>query len=75
MLLRLVVDDLPPEQRAARAADRVGVFPNAREALRLLSEDRDEVVSSLSARALRSLGPPAPSRPESPLTVLQERPA
>ncbi len=75
MLLRLVVDDLPPEQRAARAADRVGVFPNAHEALRLLSEDRDEVVSSLSARALRSLGPPAPSRPESSLTVLQERPA
>jgi hypothetical protein len=75
MLLRLVVDDLPPEQRAARAADRVGVFPNAREALRLLSEDRDEVVSSLSARALLSLGPPPPSRPESPLPVLQERPA
>lgn len=75
MLLRLVVDDLPPEQRAARASDRVGVFPNAREALRLLSEDNDEVVSSLSARALGSLGPPAPSRPEPPLAVLQERPA
>jgi AAA family ATP:ADP antiporter len=75
VLLRLVVDDLPPEQRAARAADRVGVFPNAREALRLLSEDNDEVVSSLSARALGSLGPSTASRPESPLTVLQERPA
>jgi hypothetical protein len=75
MLLRLVVDDLPPEQRAARAADRVGIFPNAREALRLLSEDRDEVVSSLSARALLSLGKAPPSRPESSLAVLQERPA
>ena len=75
VLLRLVVDDMPPEQRAARAAERVGSFPNAREALNVLSKDSDEVVSTLSSRALGVLGPPSPSRPDTTLSVLQERPA
>lgn len=75
VLLRLVVDDLPPEQRAARAAELVGSFPNARETLSVLSKDSDEVVSSLSARALSSLGPAPSSRPDASLGVLQERPA
>jgi ATP:ADP antiporter, AAA family len=75
VLLRLVVDDLPAEQRAARAAELVGSFPNARETLSVLSKDSDEVVSSLSARALSSLGPAPSSRPDAPLGVLQERPA
>lgn len=73
LLLRLVVDDMPPEQRAERAAEQVGAFPDARAALTELSRDSDEIVSSLSQRALSSLGslpPPAP-----PLAVLTERPA
>jgi hypothetical protein len=74
-LLRLVVDDMPPEQRADRASPQVGVFPNARTTLEILARDSDEVVASLATRALSSLGPqPAPEQPR-PLGVLQERPA
>lgn len=73
VLLRLVVDDLPDDLRAERASELVGSFPSARAALTELSRDADEVLSSLSARALSRLGsvpPPAP-----PLRVLSERPA
>jgi hypothetical protein len=73
MLLRLVVDDLPDELRAERAQELVGSFQDARAALSTLARDSDEIVSSLSSRALTSLGsvpPPAP-----PLPVLTERPA
>jgi ATP:ADP antiporter, AAA family len=74
LLLRLVVDDMPAEQRAERAAEQVGAFPDARAALEQLARDSDEIVSSLSQRALSSLGslpaPPAPS-----LAILSERPA
>jgi hypothetical protein len=73
MLLRLVVDDLPDEQRAERAAPLVGTFQDARAALAALARDSDEMVSSLATRALASLGslpPPAPA-----LAVLTERPA
>jgi AAA family ATP:ADP antiporter len=73
-LLRLVVDDLPAELRAERARELVGTFPDARSTLEQLSRDSDAVVSSLSSRALASLGslpPPAPP----PLRVLSERPA
>jgi hypothetical protein len=74
LLLRLVVDDMPAEQRAERAAPLVGAFPDARATLTTLSGDSDEVVGSLSARALASLGPaPVSERPA--LGVLQERPA
>jgi hypothetical protein len=72
-LLRLVVDDLPDDLRAERAAELVGVFPDARAALGAMARDADEVVSLLSARALERLGsapPPAPA-----LSVLVERPA
>jgi AAA family ATP:ADP antiporter len=72
-LLRLVVDDLPDELRVERAAELVGVFPDARAALDAMARDADEVVSLLSARALARLGslpPPAPV-----LSVLAERPA
>ncbi|HXK18173.1 MAG TPA: hypothetical protein VNG33_10245, partial [Polyangiaceae bacterium] len=73
-LLRLVVDDLPAELRAERARALVGSFPDARAALSALSRDSDEVVSSLSTRALSSLGSlPPPAGP--PLAVLSERPA
>lgn len=73
MLLRLVVDDLPDELRAERAQELVGSFQDARAALSALARDSDEIVSSLSSRALASLGsvpPPAPALP-----VLRERPA
>jgi AAA family ATP:ADP antiporter len=73
-LLRLVVDDLPDDQRAKRAAPLVGAFGDARSTLQTLADDGDEIVSLLSTRALARLGPaPAPSSGE--LTVLQERPA
>jgi ATP:ADP antiporter, AAA family len=73
VLLRLVVDDLPDELRAERASELVGAFPDARAALTALSRDADEVVSSLSSRALTRLGSlPPPSRP---LSILSERPA
>jgi AAA family ATP:ADP antiporter len=75
VLLRLVVDDLPADQRAARASELVGAFPNAREALNVLSNDSDAVVSSLATRALGSLGPAVAPRAGAPLGVLQERPA
>ncbi|HEX2874900.1 MAG TPA: hypothetical protein VHP33_26800 [Polyangiaceae bacterium] len=73
VLLRLVVDDLPDELRAERASELVGAFTDARTALNALARDADEVVSSLSSRALTRLGslpPPAP-----PLSILTERPA
>jgi AAA family ATP:ADP antiporter len=73
VLLRLVVDDLPDELRAERASELVGAFPDARAALTALARDADEVVSSLSSRALTRLGSlPPPSRP---LSILSERPA
>lgn len=74
VLLRLVVDDLPPELRAERAAEHVGAFADARNALSSLARDSDDIVSSLASRALSSLGSlPPPAAP--PLSVLSERPA
>ena len=73
VLLRLVVDDLPDELRAERASELVGAFPDARAALSALSRDNDEVVSSLSSRALTRLGSVPP--PPRPLSILSERPA
>lgn len=74
-LLRLVVDDMPPEQRAERASPQVGAFPNSRATLEILARDGDEVVASLATRALLSLGPAPASEQPRPLGVLQERPA
>ena len=73
VLLRLVVDDLPDDLRAERASELVGAFPNARAALAELARDADEVVSSLSSRALARLGSAPPPAP--PLAILTERPA
>lgn len=73
VLLRLVVDDLPDDLRAERASELVGAFPDARAALAELSRDADEVLSSLSARALSRLGSAPPPAP--PLAILSERPA
>jgi len=73
MMLRLVVDDLPDDQRVERASELVATFRDARAALQALSQDSDEMVSSLSTRALGSLGPQA--LPAAALAVLTERPA
>ncbi len=72
ILLRLIVDDLPPELRAARARERVGAFPDARTALTALARDTDESMRSLSSRALATLGSLAPPAAV-PLAVLSER--
>jgi hypothetical protein len=74
VLLRLVVDDLPADQRAERAAPLVGAFPDARAALGALASDKDEVVSSLASRALSGLGS-VPPPPKPLLGVLREEPA
>lgn len=73
-LLRLVVDDLPPEERARRATELVGVFTNAHETLELLAKDQDAIVQDLAAHALASLDRP---RQQESLRLLEllERPA
>jgi AAA family ATP:ADP antiporter len=72
--LRLVVDDLPDDQRAQRAAPLVGAFVDARSTLRALAGDDDEMVSLLASRALARLGSAPPEAPEQ-MRLLQERPA
>ena len=73
-LLRLVVDDLPPEERARRAAERVGVFANAHDTLEQLASDEDAILRDLAAQALLALD--RPRMPESlRLLELLERPA
>jgi hypothetical protein len=73
-LLRLVVDDLPAEERARRAAELVGVFANAHDTLELLAQDQDAILRDLAAHAVVALG-----RPRQPETLrvweLLERPA
>lgn len=71
-LLRLVVDDLTPADRAHRAAPLVGSFDDARAALSRLAEDQDEIVRELASRALDALGVPS-SAAASALPVLKER--
>jgi AAA family ATP:ADP antiporter len=69
-LLRLVVDDLSPAERARRAAEFVGSFPDAHAALSHLSEDEDEIVREISMRAFAGLG--APSSTAASLIALKE---
>jgi hypothetical protein len=73
-LLRLVVDVLPPAERAQRAAELVGAFPNARDTLERLSNDSDEVLRDLAAHAVSTLGKPRTTEAPS-LAQLVERPA
>jgi len=73
-LLRLVVDDLPAEERARRASERVGIFASAHDALEQLARDPDAVLSDLAAHALSAVD--RPRQPESlRLLELLERPA
>jgi hypothetical protein len=56
-LLRVVVDDLTPEERARRATELVGEVRDARSALTQLSSDPDSIVHELATRALGALAP------------------
>lgn len=73
-LLRLVVDDLPASERAARAAELVGVFASAQDTLAQLSEDSDAILRDLAVHAITVLGKPRDSGVPS-LAQLMERPA
>jgi len=55
-VLRLVVDELPPAERVRRAAGLVPTPRDAREALELLSEDADRLLSELARHARQTLG-------------------
>ena len=73
-LLRLVVDDLPAEERARRASELVGVFANAHDTLELLAKDQDAILRDLAAHAVSAVD--RPRQPESlRLLELLERPA
>ena len=73
-LLRLVVDDLPAEERARRASPLVGVFASAHETLEQLAHDLDAILRDLAAHAVSALD--RPRQPESlRLLELLERPA
>jgi hypothetical protein len=61
-VLRLVVDDLSPEERARAAAPLVGTVSDASEALSRLAEDSDPMLRELAHQAL---GPAHHSRPRS----------
>lgn len=73
-LLRLVVDDLPAEERARRATELVGVFSNAHDTLEQLAQDPDAILRDLAEHAVSALG--RARKPESlRLLELLERPA
>jgi hypothetical protein len=73
-LLRLMVDELPPEERARRAAELVGVFSSPHDTLEQLANDEDAILRDLAAQALLALD--RPRLPESVrLLELLERPA
>ena len=73
-LLRLVVDDLPAEERARRATELVGVFGSAHDTLEQLAQDQDAVLRDLAEHAVLAIDRP---RQAESLRLLQllERPA
>jgi len=73
-LLRLVVDDLPAEERARRATELVGVFASAHDTLEQLAQDPDAILRDLAVHAVSALDRP---RQAESLRLLQllERPA
>jgi HEAT repeat protein len=73
-LLRLVVDDLPAEERARRATELVGVFPNAHDTLEQLAQDPDAILRDLAAHAVLALDRPRQAESLRLLELL-ERPA
>ena len=73
-LLRLVVDDLPAEERSRRATELVGAFQSAHATLELLAKDQDAILRDLAGHSLSGLD--RPRQPESlRLLELLERPA
>ena len=73
-LLRLVVDDLPAEERARRASELVGTFASAHDTLEQLARGQDTILRELAAHAISALD--RPRQPESlRLLELLERPA
>ena len=73
-LLRLVVDDLPAQERARRATELVGLFADAHDTLDHLAQDQDAILRDLAVHALLALD--RPRQPESlRLLELLERPA
>ena len=73
-LLRLVVDDLPAEERARRATELVGVFASAHDTLEQLAQDQDAILRDLAAHAVLALDRPRQAE-SSRLLELLERPA
>ncbi|MEI9935698.1 MAG: MFS transporter [Pseudomonadota bacterium] len=73
-LLRLVVDDLPAEERARRATELVGVFGSAYDTLEQLAQDQDAILQDLAAHAVLALGRPRQAETVRILELL-ERPA
>jgi len=73
-LLRLVVDDLPAEERARRATELVGTFANAHDTLELLAQDQDAILRDLAAHAVSALDRPRQADSLRQL-LLVERPA
>jgi hypothetical protein len=69
-----VVDDLPPEERARRATELVGVFANAHDTLEQLARDPDTILQDLAAHAVAAVDRP---RQQESLRLLEllERPA
>jgi AAA family ATP:ADP antiporter len=75
-LLRLVVDDLPPIERARRATELVGSFGSAHDTLEQLANDADSIVSDLAVHAVQALDRPRPPEAaDAGLLRLLERPA
>ncbi|HKO52062.1 MAG TPA: MFS transporter [Polyangiaceae bacterium] len=73
-LLRLVVDDLPAEERARRATELVGVFASVHDTLEQLAQNQDAILRDLAAHAVSAID--RPRLPESlRLLELLERPA
>jgi ATP:ADP antiporter, AAA family len=73
-LLRLVVDDLPAQERARRATELVGVFANAHDTLEQLAQDQDAILRDLAVHAVLALARPRQAESLRLLELL-ERPA
>lgn len=73
-LLRLIVDDLPNEERARRAAEFIVGLGNAHDTLEALARDPDVIVRDLAEHAVNSVNRPRQAE-SARLRSLLERPA
>lgn len=74
-LLRLVVDDLPAQDRARRSAELVGVFGTPHDTVQLLSHDADAILRDLAVHALAAIERPRAPESAPLMQQLVERPA